>query len=542
MIRFLKIILMACFYFMFFYSMYKSFTKSTSSKQLASESNNTVIDYLFTKPSNLPIQPHRLDNRYPSLVNATLSVLWETPMTMFQIHNDISNPESELLNFEKTRHWRTGKVVGISKDPSDIHNYLVDFDHSKPTWVNVCDTVFEIIQPPLPGQANQLEANPLEANQLEANPLEANLLEANQLEANPLEANPLEANQLEANPLEANQLEANQLEANQLEANPLEPKPVLSKQEDDGSTDTTPPCTFADMIARKTSIQYNCLYNQYPEEFTSDIINSPITTLDQLIQLADDFLDFKILRTRYGKYRASHRYHPSIDFDKLVNTIDPLIELNNMVGMPEFKNNIMTHVMYHLQGLHGDEMNHIAIEGPPGVGKTTVGKILGKIYHRMGFLTSGKFKIVKSHDLIGQYIGQTAPKTQAVLDECRGGVLFIDEAYTIGNGAGKRDNYFGKDCIDTINQHLSENKNNFLLIVAGYGDQLDKNFFSINPGLERRFPWRYCLESYSLEELVMIFTKLCANAHWDLAVGCVDSLRDTFGTHFKHFKQQRRGL
>ena len=324
------------------------------------------------------------------------------------------------------------------------------------------------------------------------------------------------------------------MEANQLEATQETNKPVLSTQ-DTESANTKPPGTFADMIASKTSIRYNYLYNQYPQDFTSDILDSPITTLDQLIQLADDFLDFKILRTRYGKYRASHQYHPSIDFDKLVNTIDPLIELNNMVGMPEFKNNIMTHVMYHLQGLHGDEMNHIAIEGPPGVGKTTVGKILGKIYHRMGFLTSGKFKIVKSHDLIGQYIGQTAPKTQAVLDECRGGVLFIDEAYTIGNGAGKRDNYFGKDCIDTINQHLSENNNNFLLIVAGYGDQLDKNFFSINPGLERRFPWRYCLESYTLAELVMIFTKICTNADWELASGCAESLQDTFGKHFKYF-------
>lgn len=462
---------MVCFYFMVFYSMYKSFSKTASNTQLPSTATDGIMDYIFTKNAASSIEPYRSTLRYPLLANETLSVLWETPLTIFQIHNDISMKQSTTpvlggMNFEKTRHWRTGTVVGVGKDPFEQHKYLVQFDQNSPMWINLQDTVFQIIRP--------IETITCISD-------------------------------------------------------------TQSDQTDSSNGFDSNLSTFAEMVKRKTTINYDIIYNHYPKTFESDILNSPITTLDQLIQLADDFLDFKILQTQYGRYTHSNNHHHCIDFEKLVNTIEPLIELNNMIGMDEFKNNIMTHVMYHLQSLHGDEMNHIAIEGPPGVGKTTVGKILGQIYYRMGFLTSGKFKIVKSHDLIGQYIGQTAPKTQAVLDECHGGVLFIDEAYTLGNGAGKRDNYFGKDCIDTINQHLSEHKNNFLLIIAGYGDQLDKNFFSINPGLERRFPWRYQLQPYSLDEIVQIFTKIAHSANWQFSVDTLPAIHDTFGKHFNYF-------
>ena len=111
-------------------------------------------------------------------------------------------------------------------------------------------------------------------------------------------------------------------------------------------------------------------------------------------------------------------------------------------------------------------MLHCVIEGPPGVGKTEVAKILGQIYRKMGILTSDKFKSVKRSHLIGGYLGQTAIKTQKVLDECNGGVLFIDEAYSLGNSEGK-DSY-SKECIDTLTAHLSENKQNFICIIAGY--------------------------------------------------------------------------
>ncbi len=154
-------------------------------------------------------------------------------------------------------------------------------------------------------------------------------------------------------------------------------------------------------------------------------------------------------------------------------------------------------------------------EGPPGVGKTELGKIIGKIYAKLGIVKSDKFKIVKRTDLIGEYLGHTAQKTQRVIDAANGGILFIDEAYSLGNNE-KKDS-FAKECIDTINQNLSENKNKFICIIAGYADELDKCFFAYNSGLKRRFPFRYNIDGYAHDELRDIFLKKLKDTKWKLS-------------------------
>ena len=113
-------------------------------------------------------------------------------------------------------------------------------------------------------------------------------------------------------------------------------------------------------------------------------------------------------------------------------------------------------------------MLHTVIQGAPGVGKTMVAQIIGEIYWKLGIINSGinndyTFKIVKRSDLIGQYLGTTAKKTQEVIDSCIGGVMFIDEAYSLGNEE-KRDIY-AKECIDTINQNLTEKKESFYVLL-----------------------------------------------------------------------------
>ena len=550
--------------------MYKSLN-SSKAIQPSTAVPDKVMDYLFTKRESND-QLHRTLLRYPSLINTTISVLWETPLTIFQIQNHISSSSN-------TRHWRTAKVVGVrpsrSKkgglkiDDEPQYHYLVQFiedavhhsvlnkentvhhsaKNNTPTWIDINDIVFRII-PNANFKVIDVYDDVLLSNQ-DHDAIKMNL-DSIKVDDDSIEVDD-DSKEVDNDSKEVdNDSKEVDDDSKETDDDSIKVDDDSIKMDDDSikmnyhkfntkqesKSETFKQATeqtYEQMIAKKTAIDHDKVYNQLPTKFTSDTLTSPITTLDQLIQLADDYLDFKILQSRYGRYQSARTNTETIDFDKLINVIEPLIELNNMIGMKEFKNNIMTHVMYHLQSLHGDEMNHIAIEGPPGVGKTTVGKILGKIYHRMGFLTSGKFKIVKSHDLIGQYIGQTAPKTQAVLDECQGGVLFIDEAYTIGNGAGKRDNYFAKDCIDTINQHLSETKNNFLLIVAGYGDQLDKNFFNINPGLERRFPWRYRLDPYGLDEIVDIFLTIVKGAQWKLDNDGSTMLKGTFFKYIKYF-------
>ncbi len=201
----------------------------------------------------------------------------------------------------------------------------------------------------------------------------------------------------------------------------------------------------------------------------------------------------------------------------------PLEELNNLIGMHQLKEKIIAQVLFYCQNLHniqssksfddeGDLM-HTVIQGPPGCGKTTVAKILGRIYLHLGILKSDTFIIAKRKDLIAEYLGQTAPKTTKVLESAIGGVLFIDEAYSLGN-ENKRDLY-SKECIDTINQFLTEHKKDLVVIIAGYQDNLQKCFFALNQGLERRFPWVYNIEPYKTEELIEIFIKQVKTCGWD---------------------------
>jgi SpoVK/Ycf46/Vps4 family AAA+-type ATPase len=208
------------------------------------------------------------------------------------------------------------------------------------------------------------------------------------------------------------------------------------------------------------------------------------------------------------------------DMEQIVDTLEPLIKLNNLVGMEHIKKNIIDQILFYAQGLNTNEMMHTCLTGPPGVGKTSLGKILAEIYCSLGFLKTDKFKVVSRGDMIAGYIGQTALKTNKVLKESLGGVLFIDEAYSLGTGG---DEDYSKECIDAINKFLSENTSNFIMIIAGYQDELDKYFFSHNKGLRRRFPWVYDIKGYSSNNLKDIFMYQVIENEW----GFDDSFKES---------------
>jgi hypothetical protein len=164
----------------------------------------------------------------------------------------------------------------------------------------------------------------------------------------------------------------------------------------------------------------------------------------------------------------------------------------------------------------GDFM-HTVIYGPPGSGKTEVAKIIGRIFSNLGILNKKIFKKVSRNDLVAGYLGQTAIKTKDMIKASLGGVLFIDEAYSLGNSE-KRDS-FAKECVDTLCEALSEHKHNWMVIIAGYEKELNDCFFSLNEGLNSRFTWRFKLDPYKANELKSIYEKQVRDYGWTIATG-----------------------
>lgn len=196
-------------------------------------------------------------------------------------------------------------------------------------------------------------------------------------------------------------------------------------------------------------------------------------------------------------------------------------ELNQLVGMDEVK--ALVYEIYALltitrlrqqNGLiAGTQVYHMIFKGNPGTGKTTVARIVAKLFQRMGVLSKGHLIEVERADLVGEYIGHTAQKTRDLIKKALGGVLFIDEAYSLARG-GEKD--FGKEAIDTLVKHMEDEKNQFILILAGYPDEID-DFLMTNPGLPSRFPITITFPDYSLDQLMEIAELMIAEREYILS-------------------------
>jgi AAA+ superfamily predicted ATPase len=260
-------------------------------------------------------------------------------------------------------------------------------------------------------------------------------------------------------------------------------------------------------------------------------INKKIKNLQDLIDIINEY-----------PLRNNIKYNINL---KTLNKIKPdLIKLNNMIGLNDIKNNIIKQILYYLQGLynfsedHRDFM-HTVLSGPPGSGKTEVAKIIGNIFSKMGILKENKFRKVTRSDFIAGYLGQTALKTKHLIEESLNGVLFIDEAYALGNPE-KRDS-FAKEALDTLCESLSNHKDKLMVIIAGYEEELNKCFFSYNEGLESRFIWRYKTLEYSGEELKLIFEKKIREIGWLIEID-QDKLIKWFDENKKRFENGGRSI
>jgi len=159
---------------------------------------------------------------------------------------------------------------------------------------------------------------------------------------------------------------------------------------------------------------------------------------------------------------------------------------------------------------------HMSFTGNPGTGKTTVALKMAQILHRLGYVRKGHVVSVTRDDLVGQYIGHTAPKTKDVLKKAMGGVLFIDEAYYLYRPENERD--YGQEAIEILLQVMENNRDDLVVILAGYKDRMD-TFFKSNPGMSSRIAHHIDFPDYSEGELMQIAEKMLATQHYRFGEG-----------------------
>jgi stage V sporulation protein K len=165
---------------------------------------------------------------------------------------------------------------------------------------------------------------------------------------------------------------------------------------------------------------------------------------------------------------------------------------------------------------------HMLFKGNPGTGKTTVARKLAKLFYEMNVLSKGHFIEAERADLVGEYIGHTAQKTRDLVEKATGGVLFIDEAYSLARG-GEKD--FGKEAIDTLVKQMEDRNNEFILILAGYPNEMER-FLSLNPGLKSRFPITLDFEDYSVDQLLKIANQMALEREYQLTKEAELKLKD----------------
>ena len=204
-------------------------------------------------------------------------------------------------------------------------------------------------------------------------------------------------------------------------------------------------------------------------------------------------------------------------------TLDELLkELDNLIGLEDVKSKVNDLIAYQKVqalrkqcGLHSQKGTlHMAFTGNPGTGKTTVARIVGHVYKQIGLLSKGHFVEVSRTDLIAGYQGQTALKVKNVIDKAKGGVLFIDEAYSITEN--DHSDSYGRECLTELTKALEDYRDDLVVIVAGYTEPMNK-FFDSNPGLKSRFNTFIEFEDYTVEELTNILIMICKNNDYNLS-------------------------
>ncbi|MBQ7714252.1 MAG: AAA family ATPase [Clostridia bacterium] len=214
-------------------------------------------------------------------------------------------------------------------------------------------------------------------------------------------------------------------------------------------------------------------------------------------------------------------------------TIESLTEeLDSYIGLTEVKSEVKSLInlakVYALRKANdlpvADMSLHMVFSGNPGTGKTMIARFMARVYHTLGILSKGHLTETDRAGLVGGYVGQTAIKTSEVLNKALGGVLFIDEAYSL---TSKSENDFGQEAVDTVLKYMEDHRDDLIVIVAGYTAPMRK-FISSNPGLESRFNKYVDFADYTANEMLDIFKLNCKKSCYEISDGALDELKKLF--------------
>lgn len=252
--------------------------------------------------------------------------------------------------------------------------------------------------------------------------------------------------------------------------------------------------------------------------------------IKQIVQVAQALKDEIVSYYGYIRVKEICNDKKLLSFKEEKSLDELLNELDELVGLKKVKATVNDLIAYQKvqklrekEGLFSSKSTlHLAFTGNPGTGKTTVARIVGRIYKQIGLLSKGHFLEVSRTDLIAGYQGQTALKVKEVIERAKGGVLFIDEAYSITEN--DHSDSYGRECLTELTKALEDYRDNLVVIVAGYTEPM-KLFFESNPGLKSRFNTFIEFEDYDEEELDGIMNMMCKKNDYVLSENAVEKIK-----------------